>query len=173
MTTPLSIAAQIIERVYYILENLTLDLAPTANRPETDTPDGFARFIDSTCPLEAITDPGRLRLIEVKMKQPRRGAFAQSSVEGSFEKVLWIRRGYSLEQQETLDGVAYFIEDLKCSDCEQIDRVISGGGLGNAIDGDHPAIPGVTLVRLDGEVEEAGGRVLSLLYGVNFERVYP
>lgn len=172
MPIPLSIAAQIIERVYYVLESLTLDLAPTNNRPETDTPDGFARHTDNTTQLEYVTDPGRLRLIEVKMELPRRGAFAMSTTTSSFEKVLRIRRGYPKEAYETIDGTGYDVEDLKQSDMEQIDRVISGGALGNEIDAEHPAIPGVTLVRLEGEQDEFDGRVRSLLYGVNFERSY-
>lgn len=172
MTTPLSIAAQIIERVTYVLVNLTLDLAPTNNRPETDTPDGFARHTDNTCSLDKVTDPGRLRLIQVLMETPSRGAFSMSTSTSSFEKVLRIRRGYPKEVFETIDGTEYTVDDLKQSDMEQIDRVVAGGILQNEIDTDHPAIPGVTLVRLEGEQDEFDGRVRSLLYGVNFERGY-
>jgi len=166
-----SIASQIIERVTYIIEQLVPEIAPTHNRPG-DHPDGFIRHSDNTCRLQYVTDPGRLRLIEVVMELPRRGAFAMTGTTSSFEKILRIRRGYPMEQYETINGTQYLVEDLKQHDAEQIDRVISGGALGNAIDADHPAIPGVTLVRLDGEQDEFNGRVRSLLYGVNFERTY-
>ena len=170
--TVLSIGAQLIERVTYVIEQLTPELAPTNNRPETDTPNGFARHNDRTCRLHQVTDPGRLRLIEVLLEQPRQGAFAMSAHSSSFEKVLRIRRGYPLEAWETVNGVEYLVEDLKQHDAEQIDRQLVGGSIGGAIDVNHPEIPGVTMVRLGGESDEFGGRVRSLFYGVNFERVY-
>ena len=170
--TVASIGAQIIERVYYLLTLLTCDLAPTNCRPETDTPNSFARHTDNECRLWQITDPGRLRLIEVTLETPRIGPFSAWTISASFDKVLRIRRGYPLEQYETINGVQYLVEDLKNHDAEQIDRQIVSGGLGNAIDTDHPAIPGVTLARLEGEVDEYGGRTRALLYGVQFERTY-
>lgn len=170
--TVTSIGAQLIERVTYLIEQLTPEIAPTANRPETDHPDGFARHDDRTCRIYEVTDPGRLRLIEVTLETPRIGAFAASTVSASFDKVLRIRRGYPLEAWETIDGTEYLTEDLKQHDAEQIDREIASGGVGNAIDADHPAIAGITLARLEGEQDEFGGRVRSLRYGVQFERVY-
>lgn len=169
--TVLSIGAQIIERVSYLIESLTPELAPTANRPETDNPDGFIRHSDNTCRIQTVTDPGRLRLIEVTLEQPKIGAFAYSTATSSFEKILRVRRGYPSEAYETIDGTEYLVEDLKQHDAEQIDRVLIGGGLGNAV-GALPAIAGLTLVRLAGEQDEFNGRVRSLLYGVNFERAY-
>jgi hypothetical protein len=171
MTTPAAVGAQIVERTYYKLENLTLDLAPTACRPETDTPDGFARHTIGGCRLHQVWDSARFRLIEVALVTPTQGQNAMSSVLSSFAQLLRIRAGYPLDEKITISGTEYLVEELRQSDFEQIDRAVVGGALGAAIDVDHPVIS-VNLVGIAGGSQSFGGRCTDIFYGVQYDREY-
>jgi hypothetical protein len=168
MTATSKIAA-VIERVSYVIESLTPTLAPSVL---------FTRHTDTTCRLESVTDPGRLRAFEVRAEQPSYGLLASGAATLNLQRVLRIRVGYPLahyhpeDPDDLVDGERYLTEDLKGDDFRLIMRAIEGDAAFAALDGDHPVITGATLPLLRGEQDEAGGRVRSVLYGVQIEETY-
>lgn len=168
--TPSSKLAEVIERLYYVIEESTPTLAPSVP---------FTRHEDPTCKLEVLSDPeGRIRRVEIRSEAPSYGLLAWGVNVASLARVLRIRVGYPASMlypetdDETVDGYRYLTEDLKSDDAKLLIRLIEGNACFAAQDGDHPAISGVQLALLRGEVDEAGGKVRSLLYGVQFVETY-
>jgi hypothetical protein len=168
--TPSSKLAEIIERVAYVIESATPTLAASVL---------FVRHTDTTCKLENLTDPeGRIRRFEVRSEAPSYGLLNSGANFASLKRVLRIRIGYPLcdyypeADDETVGGYRYLTEDLRSDDAKLLIRLLEGGALFSALDVDHPAIENAMLPLLRGEASESGGRVTSLLYGVDYAETY-
>lgn len=168
--TPSSKLAEVVERLAYVIEEATPTLAASVL---------FVRHTDTTCKLEHLTDPeGRIRRFEIRSETPSYGLLAWGVNVASLARVLRIRVGYPAcdyypeADDEIVDGYRYLTEDLKSDDAKLLIRLIEGNACFAAQDGDHPAISGVQLALLRGEVDEAGGKVRSLLYGLQFVETY-
>lgn len=162
-------SAEIIERLSYVLEEATPELAPSV---------AFQRHTDSTCKLESVTDPERFRYFTIKTVSSSYGLMAWGSASASFDFGIKISVGYPAADyypeadDETVDGYRYLTEDLRQHDFEQIVRLVEGNTPWAEQDVDHPAITNVQLGLLRGAFDEAGGRVRSIAYGVQLVRVY-
>lgn len=167
--TTTSKASEILERLAYVLEEATPDLAPSVT---------WTRHTDTSSKLEHQTDPGRFRLFTVTKVSASYGTMTWGQNKASFDFGLKISVGYPAADyypeadDETVDGYRYLTEDLKLSDFEQIVRLIEGDAPWAAIDGDHPAISDVQLALLRSAQDEAGGKIRSIVYGVQLVRTY-
>jgi hypothetical protein len=168
MTAPTVTTAQITERILVSLEALT----PTSG-PSSGFGSVFVRHSDRTTALENVTDPGRLRLIEVRLEAPKIGTFsaAPGTTKANFSSILAVKVGYSMEVWETLDGAEYFIQDLVDEDVEQIRRLLDTGNIFSA-SGSLSELPGVKLNRFEGAGSEAGGKVNVIRYSIHYGRGY-
>ena len=165
MPNPTVTGPEITERVTALIEGLT---------PTSGDVVGFVRHTDRTTKLENVTDPGRLRLLEVKLEQPKVGQFASKpgSSQSNFSSILAVSIGYSLETHETLeDGVEYFMQDLIDEDLEQVRRLLDSSTLFDA-SGDLVALPGVKLQKFEGATLEASGKKHTLRYAIHYGRGY-
>lgn len=163
MTTPTVTTAQITEQTLTVLEALT----PTSG-PSSGFGSEFVRHSDRTTKLENVTDPGRLRLLEVRVESPKIGIFSANpgASKTNYSSLLVIRVGYSLETWETLeDGVEYLIQDLIDQDLELIRRTMDTAN-------PFSSLPGVKLNRFEGAGLEAGGKVFAIRYSINYGRSY-
>lgn len=168
--TPTSILAKATTRVLCVITELTPTLAPSVE---------FVEHTDTTTTLENLTDPeGRIRRVEIKSESPSYGALAWGRYKASLKRVLKIRIGYPAcdyypeADDEEVDGDRYRTEDLKLDDFRLLINALENGGMFGALDADHPAINGVEIVRLGGERDEAGGRVRTILYGLEVVEDY-
>jgi hypothetical protein len=160
MTAPTVTSAEIIERVTYLIEQLTPDIAATV---------AFERHADNTCKLHHVTDPARLRKIKVTLEAARISGWASKAGSSTnLGQTLRVRIGYPAEDTETIDGTDYSVEDLKVGDLEQIRRLLDGTPF--ALDGALPALPGVKLTRFEGTSDEYNGTVRSILYTLAYGR---
>jgi hypothetical protein len=158
--------SKVRERLAYYLADLTPDLAPDCPFVDIDEADDDGEHDES--PLEAVTEPRRLRLFEVVAFSPR-SAGPWTSTTATYEQGIAVRIGYSLQRTEEIEGSTYKVQDLKDSDFVQIDGDIQRGAPFAALDDDHPALSGVQLALLGDAVEEAGGRVRAIRYGIRLE----
>jgi hypothetical protein len=164
MPTPAVTSADICERVTAVIEALTPSSAPVV---------GFVRHTDRTTKLENVTDPGRLRLLEIRIEDPKIGQYSAKpgTTQSNFTALLAVYVGYSLEVYETLDGVEYFIQDLIDQDLEQIRRALDSSTLFDA-SGDLAALVGVKLQRFEGALLVSGGKKHKITYSINYGRAY-
>ena len=169
MSDPTVTTAQITERVLASIEALT----PTSG-PSSGFGSEFVRHSDRTTSIENVTDPGRLRLLEVKLEAPKIGTFsaAPGQSKANFSSILAVKVGYSMETWETLDdGVEYLIQNLLDQDVEQIRRLLDVGNI-FAASGDFLELPGVKLQRFESATKEAGGKVNVIRYSIHYGRGY-
>lgn len=172
MTTPTVTSSQVIERVTVLIEALTPTQAPTGCRPETDTPDGFIRHTDNTCKIQSVTDPGRLRLLEVTLQNPKISWYAagSGSTTLNFDQSVRIRIGYPAEDHETIEDEEYLVEDLRQSDKELIRNLLDGTPF--AASGELAALPGVKAFVFQTAALAEGGKVMDIFYNIAFGRAY-
>jgi hypothetical protein len=161
-----AIVSKVRERLAWLLANLTPDLAAAQAFVDIDAEDDDGEHDES--PLEAITEPRRLRLFEVVAFSPK-ARMPWGSQYATYEHGIAIRVGYSLQRTEEIGDVTYKVQDLKDADFRQIDWLVQAGAPFSEQDDDHPAIPGVHLALLGDAVEEAGGRVRTIRYGIELE----
>jgi hypothetical protein len=169
MAEPTITTDQICERVLARLEAATPTLGPSSGFGAA-----FVRHSDRTTQIENVTDPGRVRLVEVRIEAPRIGTFAANpgASKTNYSGTLAIKIGYSMEVWETLeDGVEYRIQDLIDKDLEQIRRLVDTGDI-FGVSGDLPALVGVKLNRFETANKEAGGKVLTIRYSIHYGRGY-
>jgi hypothetical protein len=169
MPEPTITTDQICERVLARLEVLT----PTSG-PSSGFGSAFVRHSDRTAKIENVTDPGRLRLVEVRVEAPKIGTFAANpgASKTNYSGILAIKIGYSAEVWETLeDEVEYRIQDLMDEDLEQIRRFLDTGSPFGA-SGDLAALVGVKLNRFETATKEAGGKVFVIRYSIHYGRGY-
>ena len=162
-------ASEVIERISYLLEQATPDLAPSVL---------WARHTDTSCHVQDVTDPARFRLFTVRKVSAAYGLMTWGQAKASFDFGIKISVGYPAADyypeadDEIVDGYRYLTEDLKLSDFEQIVRLLEADAPWEAIDGDHPAISDVQIALLRGATDEYEGRIRSITYGVQLVRTY-
>jgi hypothetical protein len=162
-------SSEVIERIAYLLEEATPEIAPSVT---------LTRHTDTTCLLQDVTDPGRFRLFTVRATSAQYGTMSWSRTTASFDFGIKISVGYPAADyypeadDEEVDGYRYLTEDLKVSDFEQIVKLVEGSAPWDQQDADHPAITQVQVGLLRGAFDEAGGRVRSIIYGVQLARTY-
>jgi hypothetical protein len=150
--------SKVRQRIAWLLVNRTPAFAPNAP---------FVEHSDY-CKLEVVTEPGRLRRFEVVAFNPRL-AMPWSSTAAAYTQGVAIRMGYSLRREELIEGEAFVVEELKDHDFNQVDGLVVAGAPFSEQDDDHPAIPGVHHAELLDVIEEAGGKVRTIRYGIELE----
>jgi hypothetical protein len=156
-----AIQSQVAEQILFVVEQAIPEKAASVR---------WRRHDDTTTTLDSVTEPDRLRRVEVTAQNPRIGSTAWGGLVANYDTEIRVEVGYPVGALELIAGISYRVSHLKESDVEQIDKIVELLAPFQAQDAEHPAIQNAHLVRLEGTVDGPGRRSLILRYFCNLSR---
>lgn len=152
-------ASKIIERIIFAVGREVPEVAPSVLFREHD---------DTTCTLDQVTEPDRLRRFEVTLESPERGEDDDGNSKLAYAPRFVLRVGYCVGSHEWIGDVSYKRVDLVAHDLEQLDSVIRSEAIFGTIDADHPAIDDFVITKLEGQRDRR--RVVETVYQIEYKR---